>query len=174
MFRGTRDKPINHGLDLEAKHPAQVSLCPGNRAVGGTCRALNGFSSRLYCSIGNFFLCQPSPPVGGLVTKLFLTLTAPQTRVHQAPLFMGFPRQEYWNGLPLPSPRDLPDPGIKHGSPELQADSLPIEPPGKSHLLGKLNKQSCLGFRDKADQVSDLASNLPGYCPDCECLDCLL
>ena len=57
MFRGTRDKPINHGLDLEAKHPAQVSLCPGNRAVGGTCRALNGFSSRLYCSIGNFFLC---------------------------------------------------------------------------------------------------------------------
>ena len=141
MFRGTRDKPINHGLDLEAKHPAQVSLCPGNRAVGGTCRALNGFSSRLYCSIGNFFLCQPSPPVGGLVTKLFLTLTAPQTRVHQAPLFMGFPRQEYWNGLPLPSPRDLPDPGIKHGSPELQADSLPIEPPGKDIIYQvNLNK----------------------------------
>ena len=78
--------------------------------------------------------------VGGLVTKLCLTLATSWTVAHQVPLSMGFPRQEYWNGLPLPSPRDLPDPGIKHGSPELQADSLPIEPPGKSHLLGKLNK----------------------------------
>ena len=41
---------------------------------------------------------------------------------------MGFSRQEYWSGLPLPSP-DLPDPGIKPGSPALQADALPSEPP---------------------------------------------
>ena len=46
---------------------------------------------------------------------------------HQAPLSMGFPRQEYWSGLPFPSPRDLPNPG----SPALQVDSLPSEPPGK-------------------------------------------
>ena len=51
---------------------------------------------------------------------------------HQAPLSMGFPRQEYWSGLPFPSPGDLPDSGIKLRSPALQADSLPIEPPGKT------------------------------------------
>ena len=44
---------------------------------------------------------------------------------------MGFPRQEYWRGLPFPFPEDLPDPGIKPESPELQVDSLPSEPPGK-------------------------------------------
>ena len=47
----------------------------------------------------------------------------------QAPLFMGFPRQEYWSGLPFPSPGDLPYPGIELGSRALQADSLLTEPP---------------------------------------------
>ena len=50
---------------------------------------------------------------------------------HQAPLSMDFSRQEYWSGLPTPSPGDLPDPGINLGSPALQADSLPSESPGK-------------------------------------------
>ena len=50
---------------------------------------------------------------------------------HQAPLSKEFSRQEYWSGLPFSSPEDLPDPGIKPGSPALQADSLPSEPPGK-------------------------------------------
>jgi len=44
---------------------------------------------------------------------------------------MGFSWQEYWSGLPSPSPGDLPDPGIKPRSPTLQADSLPSEPPDK-------------------------------------------
>ena len=44
---------------------------------------------------------------------------------------MGFSRQEYWSGLPFPSPGDLPDPGIEPGSPALEADSLLSEPPGK-------------------------------------------
>ena len=44
---------------------------------------------------------------------------------------MEFSRQEYWSGLPFPSPGDLPDPGIEPGSPALQADTLPSEPPGK-------------------------------------------
>ena len=48
----------------------------------------------------------------------------------QAPLSMGFSRQEYWSGLPFPSPGDLPDPGIKPGSPALEADALPSKPPG--------------------------------------------
>ena len=54
------------------------------------------------------------------------------TVARQAPHSMGFPRQEYWNGLPFPSPGDLPDPGSKSGSPTFQADALPSEPPGKS------------------------------------------
>ena len=49
---------------------------------------------------------------------------------------MVFSRQEYWSGLQFPSPGDLPDPGIEPGSPTLQADSLPSEPPGKPSLGG--------------------------------------
>ena len=49
----------------------------------------------------------------------------------QAPLSMVFARQEYWSGLPFPPPGDLPNPGIKLGFPELHADSLLFEPPGK-------------------------------------------
>ena len=44
---------------------------------------------------------------------------------------MGFSRQEYWSGLPFPSPGDLPDPGIEPMSPTLEADALNSEPPGK-------------------------------------------
>ena len=53
----------------------------------------------------------------------------PWTVAHQAPLSIEFSRQEYWSGLPFPFPRDLPNPGIEPGSPALQADSLPTEPP---------------------------------------------
>ena len=53
----------------------------------------------------------------------------------QAPLSMGFYRQEYWSGLPCPSPGDLPNPGFKPRSPALQVDSLPPEPPGKPQLI---------------------------------------
>ena len=53
------------------------------------------------------------------------------TVAHQAPLSMGFSRQEYWMGWPFPSPGDLPSPGIEPGSPALQADSLLSKPPGK-------------------------------------------
>ena len=49
------------------------------------------------------------------------------TVARQAPLFLGFSRQEYWSGLPFPSPGDLSDPGIEPGSPALQAYSLLIE-----------------------------------------------
>ena len=55
----------------------------------------------------------------------------PWTIARQAPLSMEFSRQEYWSGLPFPSPGDLPDPGIKPGSPALWADSLTSEPLGK-------------------------------------------
>ena len=56
---------------------------------------------------------------------------SPQTVAHQAPLPMGFPRQEYWSGLSFASPGDLPDPGIEPASPELAGRFFTIEPPGK-------------------------------------------
>ena len=56
---------------------------------------------------------------------------APWTVAYQAPWSMEFSRQEYWSGLPLSSPGDLPNPGIEPGSPALQADALLSEPPGK-------------------------------------------
>ena len=57
--------------------------------------------------------------------------TTPWTVAHQAPPSMEFSSQEYWSGFPFPSPGDLPDPGIEPGSPTLQAEALPSEPPGK-------------------------------------------
>ena len=62
-----------------------------------------------------------------LVAKSCLTLATSWTVTHQAPLFMGFSRQEYWSGLPFHSPGDLSDPGIEPGSPALQADDLLTE-----------------------------------------------
>ena len=58
--------------------------------------------------------------------RLFAT---PWSVAYKAPLSMVFSRQEYWSGLPFPSPGDLPRPGIKPGSPALQADALLSEPP---------------------------------------------
>ena len=60
---------------------------------------------------------------------LFVT---PRTGTHQAPLSMRFPRQESWSGLPFPSPRGLPDPGIEPVSPVLAGGFFTAEPPGKS------------------------------------------
>ena len=57
------------------------------------------------------------------------SLRPPRAVAYQSPLSMGFSRQEYWSGLPFPSPGDLPDPGIEPRSPTLQADTLPSEPP---------------------------------------------
>ena len=56
----------------------------------------------------------------------------PWTVACQSPLSMEFSRQEYWSGLPFPSPGDLSDPGIKPGFPALQTNSLPSELPGKA------------------------------------------
>ena len=60
--------------------------------------------------------------------QLFVT---PWTVVYPVSPSMGFSRQEYWSGLPFPSPGDLPDPGIEPEFPALSADALPSEPPGK-------------------------------------------
>ena len=59
------------------------------------------------------------------------SFVTPWAIAHQVPLSVGFPRQEYWSSLPFPSPGDLLDPGIEPASSAWQADSLPLEPPGK-------------------------------------------
>ena len=64
--------------------------------------------------------------------QLFAT---PWTVARQAPLSMEFPRQEYWSGLPFPSPGDLPDPGIEPASPALAGRFYTTKPPGKPHNI---------------------------------------
>ena len=64
-----------------------------------------------------------------IVTKSCLTLCSRWTVAHQGSSVHGILQQEYWSGLPFPSPRDLPDPGIKPRSPPLETDSLLSEPP---------------------------------------------
>ena len=72
--------------------------------------------------------------------QLFVT---PWTVAYHTPPSMGFSRQEYWSGLPFPSPGDLPDPRIEPGSPALYTDALPSEPPGKSFIrLKRGNRRS--------------------------------
>ena len=74
------------------------------------------------CTVGARTLCV-------LVLSRFSRVSpfvTPWAAARQAPLSMGFSRQEYWSELPFPSPGDLPDPGIELGSPALQAGSLPL------------------------------------------------
>ena len=68
--------------------------------------------------------------------RLFVT---PWTVAYKAPLSMEFSRQEYWSGLPFPSTGDLTNAGIEPGSPSLQADALPSEPPGKPPIRNILS-----------------------------------
>ena len=79
------------------------------------------------------------------LSRIWLFAT-PWTIAYQVPPIMGFSRQEYWSGLPFPSLGDLPDPGIKPGSPRLQADAVPSEPPGKPKVqhLTSLAPLPCL------------------------------
>ena len=70
--------------------------------------------------------------------QLFVT---PWTVAHQAPLSVGFPRQEYWSGLPFPSPGALPDPGIEPrspASPALAGGFFTTAPPGEPHDLSTI------------------------------------
>jgi len=64
-----------------------------------------------------------------------LFFATPWTVAHQASPSMEFSRQQYWSGLPFPSPGDLPNPGIEPRSPALQADALTSETPGKRRLV---------------------------------------
>ena len=90
------------------------------------------WSRQIHTAVGSIstlwkWKCQPLSHVWLLVT--------PWTLACKSPLSMGFSRQECWSGLPFPPPGDLPDPGIEHRFPALQADCLSSQPPGKSYLL---------------------------------------
>ena len=126
-------------------------------------------------SLDNFWECQPRKVLpwvlwccnGWRQALLFLTcwkiflrvkvkslsrvqlFVIPWTIAYQALQSMEFSRQEYWSALPFPSPGDLPNPGIEPGSPALQADALPSEPPGKSKSYRKKQSQD----REKRDTV---------------------
>ena len=103
---------------------------------------------------------------GGFVTKLCLTLVTPWTVACQAPQSIGFSRQEYWSGLPFPSPGDLPDPGIKPGPPTLQADSFPIELRGnwrpQFYLIAGSCRKHCASYSALLRlKVTQMIRNLP-------------
>ena len=86
-----------------------------------------------------------------LVTQLYLTLFNPTDC--QAPLSMGFSRQEYWSGLPFPSKGTLPNPGIKPWSPALQADCLPSEPLGNICLTQQRRCSFYFHFTNEPSKV---------------------
>ena len=79
--------------------------------------------------INNVYVCERDSVVSDSVTQWTVDC--------QASLSMEFSRQEYWNGLPFPSPEDLPDPGTEPWSPALQAASLPTEPTSSNWKVTK-------------------------------------
>ena len=83
--------------------------------------------------------------------RLFAT---PWTIAHQAPRSMGFSRQEYWSGLPFPSPGDLPDLGIEPRSPALEADALTSEPQGISKYSPSIVQAIFIFFSHHVDNRS--------------------
>ena len=117
-------------LDTEANQPS-ISL------------GISMVSVRAVVTLKGYQLCQVPDTVPNskcelssflpacLVTQSCPTPCDPMDCSHQAPLSMKFSRQEYWSGLPFPSPGDLSDPGMEPGSPALQADSLLSEPLGE-------------------------------------------
>ena len=89
--------------------------------------------------------------------RLFVT---PWT-VYQAPPSMGFSRQECWSGLPFSSPGDLPNPGIKPGSPTLHSDALPSEPPQLRLYLSVTQARTGIGKNTIGRGGANTGSLLP-------------
>ena len=91
-----------------------------------------------------------------VVAQLCLTLCDPMA--YEGPPSMGFSRQEYWSGLPFPSPGDLPDSGIEPWSPALQADALPSKPPGKA-LIRDYYRQLYANKIDNLEEMDKFPEN---------------
>ena len=124
-------------------HRPPSTAPPPPPASGHFCALLMSASSESLCTLGfhatvPLLILSPTPAVLSHFSHVPLSLTL-WTVAHPAPLSMGLSRQEYWSGLPCPSPGDLPDPGIKQASltPNLhqQMGSLPGAPPRKPNML---------------------------------------
>ena len=128
-------------LDLLAVRGTLKSLLQHHSSKASILRALSFLYNPTLTFIHDYWKNHEKLKIKSLsCVRLFAT---PWTVAHQAPLSLGFSRQEYWIGLPFPSPGDLPNPGTEPRSPALQADALTSEPPGKPKpLLAK----SCLYF----------------------------
>ena len=137
-------------LEMKMSQVAWVRCTPLTQTSSCECVKHIGYISILQnqvfrkCVALSVCVCFPALDSGGLVAKSCLTLAIPWTVTHQAPLSMGFSRQEYWSGLPFPSPEGFPNPGIEPGCPALQADSLPTKLPGK--VLDRDEYKNCFTF----------------------------
>ena len=117
--------------------------------------------SFLFCEfmlLNQTWVCSPAHNKASLLTQgcdgsESCSVVSPWTVARQAALSMGFSRQEYWSGLPFPSPGNLPNPGTEPRSPALQVDSLPSEPPGKP--------QESVHCRDQARRTRQLKLKKP-------------
>ena len=103
----------------------------------------NHWTTRKFPTIPCFYSVTWSEVKSLSRVRLFVT---PWTVAYQAPPSMGFSRQEYWSGVPFPSPGDLPNSGIEPWSPTWQANALTWEPPGKPYSVALLVKSSKPGW----------------------------
>ena len=151
-------------MTFSSRKEAHTTFVQGHPKIAGSSKlGFGNYAFHLKClSCGTFFLDHPHhnpvqlskylvqaycvPKVVSKVAQSCPTLWNPMDCTHQAPLSMGLSRQEYWSGLPFPSPGNLPNPETEPRSPTLQADALTSEPPGKP-------AQGCTGgkFRDVGD-----------------------
>ena len=119
---------MENSMEGPQKTKNRITIWSSNPTPGHVSRQNSNKKRHTFPTFMCFMLCFMSSPASFIHT--------PWTVAHQAPLSMGFSRQEYWSGLLCPPPGDLPNPGIKPRSPALQADSLPSEPPGKPKNTG--------------------------------------
>ena len=87
----------------------------------------------------------------------------PWTVARQPPLLVGLPRQEYWSGLPLPTPGNLPDPGIKHMSPALVGGFFTTAPPGKPYSSQNRSHKCFPEFCESFRKITELQRGTPGF-----------
>ena len=126
------------------KHVWAINGYPWGFGCFLTVQLSRWLESSIIVAVLHFFLYS----VKVLVTQSCPTLCDPMCCSLPGSSVHGFSRWEYWSGLPFPSPGDLPDPGIEPGSPALQADSLPTEPPGKPFLY-------CVSYLTSKNIISD-------------------
>ena len=120
------------GESSQPRDWTQVSCVAGRFLISWTTReAQNNNNNLLWSRTWDIFQALLLFLIHAQMLSSVWLFVTPWTVVHQAPLSIEFSKQEYWSGLPFPSPGDFPHPGIESWSPALQKDSLPTESPGK-------------------------------------------